>query len=87
MQEDDPRPPTPIKQEGPMKRITYTCLLLLVILSGCGSRGHWTKPDMTDQVFKMDLYECHKDAHMILLTDRYSSESRDYKRMFADQRV
>jgi uncharacterized lipoprotein YehR (DUF1307 family) len=50
-----------------MKKLDKIWLLLILVtivifsVTGCGSK-HWYKPDMTEEQFKRDSYECERDV-------------------------
>jgi uncharacterized lipoprotein YehR (DUF1307 family) len=50
-----------------MKKLDKILMLLILVtivifsVMGCGSK-HWYKPDMTEEQFKRDHYECQRDV-------------------------
>jgi hypothetical protein len=70
-----------------MKKIWLLLILVTIVIfsvTGCGS-GHWVKPDMTEQQFKIDSYECERDSYNAAHTVRHGGlyrrcmESKGYK--------
>ena len=58
-----------VKQGGRQNEENQTSSLhwatLVVFCCGYASPGHWYRPDMTQDQFRVDSYECERDARMV----------------------